>query len=63
MEDVLYDSFFCCSRSDVENCQLLNKNLLKAIVKGTNELPLRRIDRVEMVRCLVTCAKTVLSWL
>lgn len=49
MEEVLYDSLFFGTRADVESSQLLSKSMLKLIVKGTSALPLRVIDRVEMV--------------
>ncbi|KAH7707612.1 hypothetical protein AAVH_25142, partial [Aphelenchoides avenae] len=46
--DLFRESFFVCPRSNVESLQLVRRALLNVIVAGSNVLPLRSIDRVEM---------------
>ncbi|KAH7704031.1 hypothetical protein AAVH_28781 [Aphelenchoides avenae] len=49
MHPILFnESFFFCPRDDLERLQLLSQSLLDMIVAGSNVLPLRPIDRIEM---------------
>ncbi|KAH7707802.1 hypothetical protein AAVH_24957 [Aphelenchoides avenae] len=49
MHPILFnESFFFCPRDYLERLQLLSRSLLDMIVAGSNVLPLRSIDRVEM---------------
>ncbi|KAH7700640.1 hypothetical protein AAVH_32237, partial [Aphelenchoides avenae] len=49
MHLILFDeSFFFCTRSDLESLQLVRKSLLNIIVAGSNVLPLCPIGRFDM---------------
>ncbi|KAH7711597.1 hypothetical protein AAVH_21064 [Aphelenchoides avenae] len=43
---LFYESFFFCSRNDLERLQPLSKSLRNIIVNGSKALPLRPVDRV-----------------